>query len=195
MGHVLARLAGHGVVLVPHWPYRFARHPGGSDAVEVVRWRPDASHKVVIRPGRGDDGGEVVDIDDGPGHAHWLIETSGFRMRWPDGVTLESPRDPADSTPFYLFGPGETTIYVQGPVAAERVAGPDALVAPGQTVIERNDAVELSYEHDGRTWWQGHWVVPFDGERVLVLTAQALSPHRAQARAAAREAAATIEAT
>ncbi|BCJ48179.1 hypothetical protein GCM10010168_25390 [Actinoplanes ianthinogenes] len=178
MGHVLARLNGHGMALVPHWPYSFARVDGDADAVRVTRTTPDGPISTVISPGGPVEGGEVVDVSDGMDVPAWLIETGPALLPWPRGFSLESPADPSDTTPFYLFGPDQAMIFPQGPVAADRLADPDALVADYQTVLDRRtdeddvSVVELGYQHDGQQWWQGHWMIPLRGNHVLVLTGQ-----------------------
>jgi hypothetical protein len=194
MGHVLARLAGHGLVLMPHWPYAFERD---GDAVRVTRWTAAGPAQVLIRPGRLADGGDVVDVSGGPREAHWSIETTTFRVRWPDHFRLESS-DEGDGTPFYLHGPRDAAVFPQGPVPAEQIAGPDALVTAGQTVLARRrafDAIELGYQHDGESWWQGHWKVPFGPGRVLVFTAQSPVRLSMPTRAAAEMLAETFELT
>ncbi|WP_203858650.1 hypothetical protein [Plantactinospora mayteni] len=199
MGHVLARLAGYGVVLTPHWPYMFERHQAGSDAVRVTRWTSSGPVQVVVQPDRLTEGREVVDVADGPSHPCWFVETSAFRLRWPAQFTIESPQDQADSTPFYLHGPGEATIFPQGPVPQERLADPHALVAAGQTVLDHrvsedgSTLTELGYQHNEEEWWQGHWTIRYDSDRLLVFTAQALSAHSTQAREAAEVIAASVE--
>lgn len=186
------------MVLVPHWPYLFERHPDGSDAVRVTRWTPGGPRQAVIQPGSVIGAGDVVDVADGPDHPYWLIETSGFRLRWPAGFTVESSQDPADRTPFYLHGPGEATIFPQGPVAKERLADPDALVATGQTVLDRRTGdddtriIELTYQHDGEPWWQGHWTIRYNADRLLVITAQARLEYSAQTRAATETVASSL---
>jgi hypothetical protein len=186
------------MVLTPHWPYLFERHPNGSDAVRATRWTPDGPRRAVIQPGAPIDAGDVVDVAEGPDHPHWLIETPVFRLPWPAGFTVESPQDPADRTPFYLNGSGEATIFPQGPVAVDRLADPDALVAAGQTVLDRRTGddgtriIELTYQHDGEPWWQGHWAIQYGADRFLVITAQARLAYSAQARAAAEGVASTL---
>jgi hypothetical protein len=187
------------MVLVPYWPYRFERHDN-SDAVQVTHWTGDGPRQAVIQPGSPiEAAGDVVDVGNGPDHRHWLIETSGFRIRWPAGFALESPQDPADNMLFYLHGPGEATIFPQGPFAPERLADPDALVGPGQTVVDRQTGddgtriIELAYGHDGTPWWQGHWAVRRGTARVLLITAQAPSAYSAQTRAAAHAVASSLE--
>ncbi|BEL10450.1 hypothetical protein Q0Z83_086410 [Actinoplanes sichuanensis] len=59
---------------------------------------------------------------------------------------------------------------------------PETLIAAGQTVVERrtmrNDVqvIELAYEHEGEQWWQGHYLLPRQGGRMLVFTAQSREP-------------------
>src|SRR3569833_4172440 len=171
VAHVLARLTGFGLVLVPHWPFAFERAPGGPEAVRVTRWTSSGPRHVVLEPGRSTDGGDVVDVADGLARAGWFVETSIYRVGWPAGSTLESPRDAGDGTPFYLHGPGQATMFPQGPVPAARLAGPDALVGPDQTVLARRDigdgvgVVELGYRREGDRWWQGRWAMPCGGGR------------------------------
>jgi hypothetical protein len=190
VGHVFARLVGYGMVLVPHWPYLFERHADGGDVVRVTRWVDDAHEHALIAPDRPVEPSTTVDVENGPDHRYWLIETSVCRLAWPAGFTLESPHDADDSTPFYLHGAGGATIFPQGPALKAQLAGPDALVGPGQRVLDRRTeagaaVVEVSYEHDGEPWWQGHWTVPYGSDRLLVITAQAPAEHAAPTRAAA----------
>jgi hypothetical protein len=199
VGHILARLAGYGMVLTPHWPYMFERHQTGSDAVRVTRWTPSGPVEVVIQPHQLTHATDVVDVADGPSHPCWFVETSAFRLRWPIEFTVESPQEQDDGTPFYLHGPGEATIFPQGPVSKERLVDPHALVAAGQTVLDQRVAddgsrlIELGYQHNEEPWWQGHWTIPYDSGRFLIFTAQALLAHRTQTREAAEVIAASFE--
>lgn len=190
MGHVFARLAGHGMTLVPRWPYVFERTEG--DTVLVTWATEDGPMRLTVEPGVRVDGGDVVDVTEGPDHPYWLIETGPALLPWPKGFSLESAED---QTPFLLLGPDDTVIFPQGPVPAERLADAQALVAEDQAITAERDengtrVVELGYEHEGAPWWQAHWLAPLPGGRLLVVTAQAPLP----AAAAAREAAATIAA-
>lgn len=199
MGHVLARLSGYGMALTPHWPYVFERERDGSDAVRVTHRAPAGAVHAVIEPGRPPDGGDAVDVVEGPVVPYWIVETSVFRLRWPAGFTVESPSDAGDGTPFYLHGPGQAAIFAQGPVAKERLADANALVAPDQTVLQRRaggggvSVIELSYQHDSEVWWQAHWTVPYDADQVVVITAQSLLAASTQARQAAEIAATSFE--
>ncbi|MEV0128696.1 hypothetical protein AB0H83_09530 [Dactylosporangium sp. NPDC050688] len=184
MAHVLARLAGYGLVLTPHWPFGFERDLTAPGAVLVTHGRQQA----LVDPATPTSHPGVVDIADGPTHPYWLIETSQFAMAWPAGYALESPSDPHDGTPFYLHGPDEQLIFPQGPAV---VAGPDALVAPGQTVLQRGstagaEVVEVGYQHEGEPWWQAHFLLPHGEHHTLVLTAQSRYADAAGTRAAAQ---------
>ncbi|MBM2614161.1 hypothetical protein JIG36_01150 [Actinoplanes sp. LDG1-06] len=196
MAHVLARLNGFGMTVLPNWPYAFERE---NDAVRATRWTDGGSVDVLIEPGRAVDGGEVVDVGDGLDVPHWLIETSAFRVRWPEGFSVASPHDGSDGTPFYLQGAGEASIFPQGPVPRARLAGPDALVAPDQEVLDRRTGdngvavVELGYVHEGSPWWQGHWTVPYLDDQFLVITAQSLRSAAATTRSAAAAVAGSLE--
>jgi hypothetical protein len=44
VAHVLARLAGHGLVLTPYWPYSFERQPTERQPAE----RQPAGHDAVL---------------------------------------------------------------------------------------------------------------------------------------------------
>jgi hypothetical protein len=83
-------------------------------------------------------------------------------------------------------------------VAAERLADPDALIGAGQTVLDRRvgddgtKIIELTYEHDGEPWWQGHWAIRYGEDRLLIITAQAHLAYSAQTRAAAEGVASSL---
>jgi hypothetical protein len=187
------------MVLIPHWPYMFERQDADSDAVRITRWTAAGPAQMVIQPGQLTDGRDVVDVAAGPDHPGWWVETSIFRLPWPASFTVDSPQDEADGTPFYLHGPGQATIFPQGPVPKERLAHPDALIAAEQTVLDRrtahdgSDVIELSYQHDEEPWWQGHWTIPYSADQLLVITAQALLAHAAPIRDAADAIATSIE--
>ncbi len=188
MGHVLTRLAGHGLVLLPYWPYTFEREPSVPGGVLVSRLLPGGERQqALVDPAHPAECHGVVDVDSGPDHPHWLLETSLFAMPWPDGYAVDSAPDPDDQTPFYLHGPAGELIFPQGPA---RVDGPDALVAPDQTVLRHRrvpgaEVVEVGYQHDGEAWWQAHFLMRHDEHHTLVLTAQARQADAPGALAAA----------
>ncbi|WP_213011166.1 hypothetical protein [Paractinoplanes toevensis] len=199
MAHVLARLNGFGVTLIPNWPYSFEREGESSNIVHVTRWTPSGLAHVKFDPGNPVDGNDVVDVTDGFDVPYWLIETSIFSVQWPVGFTINSPQDPGDETPFYLQGPGEATIFTQGPVPRARLSDPEALVAPGQSVLTRRSddngvaSLELSYLHDDEQWWQAHWMMPCQADHFIVITAQSLLAASSTTRRAAEAAVATFE--
>ncbi|GAA4473428.1 hypothetical protein [Phytohabitans houttuyneae] len=84
-GHVLARLAGYGLALVPYWPYTFERPDAASDVVVVTNWRPDGPARAFVEPSDAHTMPGTVDVEPGPGHPYWVIETTGFKAVWPLG--------------------------------------------------------------------------------------------------------------
>lgn len=173
------------MVLMPHWPYRFERHPDEPRAVRVVRGTDDGPLWTVVRPGEPVEQHDAVDVAGGPAHEHWEIQTSVLNLRWPEGFVVQSPLERDDRTPFYLHGPGEATIFPQGPLPRDRFAEPEALVAPGQRLLSAGaDGVELGYDHEGESWWQLHRLLPYGTDRTLVITAQCLATHAGQTRTA-----------
>jgi hypothetical protein len=180
MGHVLARLAGYGLVLVPHWPYTFERPDAGSDAVVATNWRPDGAARALVDPSDAHTVPGIVDVEPGPDHAYWVIETTGFKAVWPDGFSIESTVDP-----FCLVGGHDASIAVQGPAY---IADPDVMIAARQTVAARRTMgpgvhiLDLAYEHEGEPWWQSVYLYPRKDGRVLVFTAQSREPGIAAAR-------------
>jgi hypothetical protein len=153
MGHVYARLTGHGLALVPCWPYTFERPDAESEAVVVTNWREDGPAKALVDPSDAHTLPGIVDVGPGPDHPFWVIETTTFKAAWPAGFRVESTLDP-----FHLVGEHDASIYVQGPA---QLAGPDAMVGPGQTVVARRtvggqrvQAIELA-ARSGVEWMMG----------------------------------------
>ncbi|GAA1393216.1 hypothetical protein [Catellatospora coxensis] len=180
MGHVLARVAGYGMVLTPYWPYKFERSDAAPDAVVVTNRGAAGPAKALLDPADAHSVPGVVDVEPGPDHPFWVIETSAFIAAWPAGFSVEST-----SEPYCLAGEHDASISVQGPV---RIADPDVMITPGQTVVARRtmgpdvQVIELAYEHDGEPWWQGVYLYPRKDGRVLVVTAQSREPGIATAR-------------
>lgn len=195
MGHVFVRLAGHGARLVPYWPYRFTGS-AGSSRVQVTVFADEGERRAVVGAGAASVPG-VVDVDAGP-DGDWRLELGPFSLCWPAGFGVESPTDPGDGTACYLLGPDDALILPQGPVPLVRLAGSDALVAPGQRVVDRRlldgdiDVVELAYAHEGAPWWQAHWIIPVGREGALVLSGQAPEVAAAVVRTAGDRMAVTV---
>jgi hypothetical protein len=175
--HVYARISGFGWSIVPRAPYQAARLPNGT--VRVVHDSPGGRREAAIaltdegiRFGLGEgttDLKEVLDVQSGPSPDHWRIETAVFTTQWPDGfIVVSEPKPPG----FYLRGPSEGLIYLQGPFPRERLPALTAMAAPGQTIRGHGeDWVELSYQHDAVAWVQKHRLVAFEG-KALVVTSQ-----------------------
>jgi hypothetical protein len=188
MSHVFVRLSGNGVVLLPYWPYRFARD---GEYVKVACWAAPGVKEVAVD---GSSVAGIVDVEEGP-VGDWRIETTAFSCAWPPGFSIESPTDPGDATRFYLFGPGREMIFPQGPTA--KVPEPAKWAAPGQKVtavteVNGIDVVELKYRHEGTPWWQSHWIVPWGADRKLIFTAQAPETQKRSAKEAVMLVAATV---
>ena len=201
MGHVLARLTGFGMTLVPVWPYNLRRSAPASDDVVVTRGAGAAAHSVTVRVGRnmpaGDrDVDQVVDVLDGPAERVWRIETSLYSVEWPEDFEIGSPPE-GDTPPFLLWGPDEAMIYIQGPITNGRVPPLPELAGPGQTIVDhrsdpRSEVVALAYRHDGAEWSQSHHLMPFGADHTLVVTAQSPLAHAALTRRAAETVARTV---
>lgn len=205
--HVLARLAGHGRVLLPLAPFRFDRVPGRPLAVSATHSSESGTRSAVVDlasdpPGvaLGEGTAElsrVLDLLPGPDIDSWRIETSVHVCPWPEGFALVSP--PAgDPVPFYLVGPGDAAVFVQGPFPATRVPPPGGMAAPGQTLLRqgldgRGPWAELGYDHEGEQWRQWHRVVAWGGDHVLVVTSQSPLVHADAASVAAAEVAEGLE--
>jgi hypothetical protein len=200
-GHVLARLNGYGVQLVPHWPYRFVRPVEDDPAtVCVVRTTPDGDRTATISAENPHSVDGVVDVTTEPSPDGWRIETTRFSVPWPDGFDVTSPTDGSDRTYFYLTRADDAKIFPQGPVRTDRLPAPEAWAADGQRIASRDvvdgiEIIELAYEIDGAGWWQSHWVVPWTAGRSLIFTAQAPNAAVEPTRRAARQVASGVQPT
>jgi hypothetical protein len=199
MGHVFARLTGFGLTLVPIWPYNFKRSPHTPDSVTVSHWAGESAQIATVT-GTGDAPavvltdvetvGQVVDVLQGPNERVWRIETSPYSVKWPEGFEIDSPPAGDSSSPFHLWGPDNSLIYLQGPLNRDRIPPLTELAGPGQTILAQQrdsafDAVDLAYQHDGADWRQSHHLVPFTDDRVLIITAQTPATHANLTRQAA----------
>jgi hypothetical protein len=202
VSHVLARLNGYGIQLVPYWPYRFIRSAGDDPrAVSVVRATPDGGVTVRVDAHRPKTVDGVVDVATEPSPDGWRVETSVFTAPWPDGFDMASPTDASDRVSFYLHGADGAMIFPQGPLLNERLPEPEALTAEGQRIINQDivddiRVVELTYEHEGEGWWQSYWMIPWTPGRTLIFTAQAptheIGPTRRAVEQVARESLPTV---
>ncbi|MFI9786974.1 hypothetical protein ACIHEI_26230 [Kitasatospora sp. NPDC051984] len=208
MGHVFARLTGFGMTLIPVWPYTFERPDHAPGTVRVTRWEGQTAHTAVvtgpaaqptIELADAQSATEVVEVLAGPDERVWRIETSPFSVEWPEGFSIDSPPAGDTSTPFCLFGPAGSLIYLQGPRSLDRIPPLTQFVAPGQTIVGHRteaafEAVELAYQHDGIAWRQCHHLVAFTDTLGLVVTAQWPAAHSDQVRRAAELVARSVRA-
>jgi hypothetical protein len=135
-----------------------------------------------------DDPREVAIPVPGCGDRAWFLRTRGYEVEWPDGWSLSSTQ-PGSAWPFELNLPDQAAdalVIVRGPLAKEAVPAPDALVAPGQRMVDMQATdqtlwVEVAYSVNGADWRQRHELAAVD-DRVLLVTGQAPAE---QARAVA----------
>ncbi len=199
MGHVLARLTGFGLVLIPIWPYTFQRSSRTPGTVTVTRWEGQTAHTATVTgpadaPSINLTGAqavdEVVDILPGPTEPLWRIETSLYLVEWPEGFTIDSPPANDATSPFYLRGPEDALIYIQGPYPPDQIPPLNETAAPGQQVIDHQhgpdfEVVELTYQHEGVDWHQTHHLVPLNDTLAVIVTTQSPATQAPQTRLAA----------
>lgn len=168
-GHVLARLHGHGKIVLPFPGYRIEREAG--QLVLRVEREGRSGTVDVASPS-----GDLCDVETGTLTGPWRVETRLYRCAWPEGFALAA--DPTDRSPFLLLGPDGSMIWIDGPVDASRATPIEKLAAPGQTVravAEAADAarIDLDYVDEGVRFWQRRYVLPWSDDRALVPCAQA----------------------
>lgn len=189
MPHVYARLAGFGHRIVPIAPFSIARMDGdaalrvattnaeGRETAAMIDVAPTLRIRLQGASRRVTD---VCDLLEGPADPQWRVETSLWDCTWPGGFGIVSPEE-GGAIPFYLLGPADTAIFVQGPVDPGRFPTPDLLVAEGQTLrtagaAPRGLRVEVEYELNGGRWSQQVETVLLAPGKLLVVTAQSPSP-------------------
>lgn len=200
MSHVYARLAGFRHRIVPVPPYSIARVAGDASIRVATADRKGATSAALIDVSGGAlriqiQGAsrllsDVCDILDGPDDPGWTIETSPWSCAWPEGFEIVSPEDNGP-IPFYLVGPGDAAIFVQGPVAPSRFPSAESLVARGQTLRASRATpsgfrVLLDYAVEGRPWSQQLETVLLAQDRLVVVTAQSPAPSPPDLLAAAQ---------
>jgi hypothetical protein len=190
------RLVGHGIVAVPHVPFRIERTPQSATTLRVLG---EAHDEIVdlAAIARGDAVSDLVDVAPGPS-GPWRIETTIATCCWPDGFAIAS--DPDDLSPFLLVGPNDAMIWFAGPVPRakawpiERLATDDQRV---RAVADRGDdaRLDVDYVEEGAPWWQRRYVRTWGDDRAVVLTAQARAIDEELARSAIDAVEATLVAT
>lgn len=185
--HVYARIAGHGVALVPRAPFLIRRTEQG-----VFVRHDDLSADIITPEGGGmryrlgagtQDLRAVVQPVDINHQGAFRIETQTFVCAWPEGFALASPDREG---PFLFDLVGEESLegalmFVAGPYASDLCPSIDALCGETQQEVKRGttrtldgevEYIEVAYEHRGETWRQQHHRFPAKGDHVFVLTAQ-----------------------
>ena len=177
-----ARIAGHGVALVPQMPFAigrdgdfvFVQHGERAARVRVV----DASLRYVLVGAKALT--EVAHAVETAYRGAFRIETSAFSCAWPEGFALVSvdrpgpflfdlvpaPKaedaDPAgDERPAPPRGDDAPWIFFAGPYTLALCPDLDALVADGQTELAREtlsaaESIDVAYEHAGRAFRKRH---------------------------------------
>lgn len=179
--HVYARVSGFGWSLLPFAPFLFERVPHRRNSVSVVHLDVDGPKRValefsedapILDLGKGVNRlSDVLELLEGPGWDHWRIETSVYSVRWPEGFAVQSTPDPPG---FELIGPGDTLIYLQGPLERRNLPNLDRMIGPGQTIHQLgSDWVELDYLHESAPWRQTHRLLDFGPNDAVVVTSQA----------------------
>jgi hypothetical protein len=206
VGHVLARLTGFGLTLIPISPYTFQRSNYTPGTVNVTRWKGPTAHTATVTgpadaPSINLTGAqtvdEVVDILSGPTEPLWRIETSPYLVEWPEGFTIDSPPANDATSPFYLRGPEDALIYIQGPYPSDRIPPLNDTAAPGQQVTDHQhgpdfEVVELTYQHEGADWHQSHHLVPLNDALAVIVTTQSPATQAPQTRLAAKSMARSV---
>jgi hypothetical protein len=205
--HLFAWVSGFGWTLAPFTPCRLEQLAGPPPAVRAFHHGPEGTREAVLRFG-GEEPTvelapgtsslrEVIEVVEGPAGDHWRIETNVFSIPWPAAFAFESS---GERTPpvFYLRGPDDALVYVQGPFPPEKRPGLADLAAPGQTVHRQGETagshwVELDYIHDGRPWRQRQYLVsPWPSAHFVLVSTQAREEHAELTARAADEIASRI---
>jgi len=207
---ILAWVSGYGRVLIPLAPYRLEQVPGDRRSLLVKHsgvWGTRAV-LVTIPP----EGGEVIrrvgltlvtrgvvdvipaaerpDLVTGPSDSDWRIECELFSVRWPELFALESSE--AFPPPFDLVGPGDSRLWVQGPVRESERPTLEELATPDQQLVSTTTLggrvlVELGYELDGEPWRMFHVIVDRGDGWTFFVSGQGLACHRDDVWMALRE--------
>lgn len=193
--HVFAWLAGFGQCVIPWAPFRIERLPGNPRGVICSRSGVWTTTRLEIELSAT--GGtprlrasgwpwlrqRVAEVLPGRARGHlpppptdgWQIQCELFVVPWPEGFALRSTE--SFPPPFDLEGPGESCLWVQGPVTggelpplAEMKTDEQRFVAehPG----ERGAIAEFEYEHEGIPHCMFQGVIPYVDTQVLVVTGQ-----------------------
>ena len=210
-----ARVAGHGVALVPRTPFAigrdgdfvFVQHGDRAARIRVA----DGSLRYVLvgADALADVAHAVETAYTGP----FRIETSAFSCAWPAGTAIVSVDRPGP----FLFdvvpaptegergdrGDDAAFVFVVGPYSLALCPSVDSLRAEGHEEVERAEledrqVMEVAYEHAGARYRKRHLRFVTQAEdaeaaRAFVFTAQGPEREFDAMRAALDEMAATLE--
>lgn len=175
--HVWARLAGHGLIIVPQAPFRYTQDPDGLSLEHAgSRARVVCSDPPQLEPGLE----RVADAERSAAQQGkpWRVQTTTFQACWPPRFALLSEDQPPG---FQYLDPFDGFVFLQGPFDGERIPPVSGLIAEGQELVERGESpcpwIGVAYAHDGRTHHQRVFRVPFEQGGVVLLTAQAPATH------------------
>lgn len=198
---VLAWVSGYGRVMIPLAPYRLEQIPGDPRSLLVKHSGVWGTRAVLVT--LPPEGGEVIrrvgltmvtrgvvdvfphaqrpDLVIGSSEADWRIECELFSVRWPEAFALES--SDAFPPPFDLVGPGDSRLWVQGPLRDSERPTLEELATPDQQVISTSTlagkvVVELGYELDGELWRMFHVVVERGDGWTFFVSGQGLAADR-----------------
>lgn len=203
--HVFARIAGFGLIVTPHAPFRVRHADESAAAIDVEHDSLKGRRFARVIPENGsyeckidrvtESLSDVLEIQPGPDTDDWRIETSIFTCCWPHGYLLCSNDYPNDPGPFDLVGVHDELIYIQKPKVMPDI---EEMCGPDQTIVNTGrDAdsgwIELEYDHEGVSWRQRHEVVTLPGCR-FVVTMQSPSQFAGEAVATAQQVAQSLAA-
>jgi hypothetical protein len=168
-GHVYVVVSGFQRRIIPSAaPYRVTRDRERIRVeVEVVGgWR-----SAVYEPA-SETSDDVADAVAGPDWNDWWLETTRYRIPFPDGWTAHASGT-VDPVAFDLVSPEGAMIYVQTPRV---LPSAQSLASHGELRRTWNDHtgdwLDVSYVRNGATWIQRYCVRVLD-ESPIVITAQA----------------------
>lgn len=136
-------------------------------------------------------------VETGLPHIEWCAIAAGVIVELPVGVVL-LPAQPGDEDPYFelhaIGAADEFISFLPREVPAEQIV---INPAPYQRLVNTGKVgdmpfTECAYEHDGKQWRQIFYAVPLDGEKSVVVRAQASEPRIEHLFQAAQAAASTL---
>lgn len=181
----LARLVGHGAIVLPKPGHRIDRDRGLEGVLHVTTeaGRESVDVAAVLR---GDASTAALEIAPGP-RGEWRVVTDAYTCPWPPAWSFAD--DPDGISPFLFLGARDALIWIAGPLPRAKVTPIEKLAAEGQTiraVAEAGDnaRIDLDYEVDGEPWWQRRYALAFGDDAAVVVSGQARRADEDAVRAA-----------